>query len=188
MRSLAIVSIVLLVPTAAVSGFAQTCPPETPAPVDDILYARHFVLEEGYESFWQQERPVVTSGYIVVLKAEPTLVAPRAVPTPVLHAGSQSVEVVRTNYETGIVVGILRGDLDLTETRIWFGAPELAGDLTANMIKERASLATLVGVTTIDTDNVNRALATGGAGLHLPEKWALMDHIARVIETYGGRR
>src|SRR5262245_27654193 len=61
--------------------------PATPAAVKNILYARQFKLEQGYEFEWRADHPKVTAGWLVVLEVDPDLVYPRNVAEPVLYVG-----------------------------------------------------------------------------------------------------
>jgi hypothetical protein len=87
------------------SALAETPPmPKTPAAVDDIVYARPFSLEKGFKFFWRKERPEVTEGLILVLKADKALLVPRAAMMPVLYVGDQTAQ--RLNHGQ-----VLRGEV-----------------------------------------------------------------------------
>jgi hypothetical protein len=60
-------------------------PPEPvlPAPIEAVLFAQPFRLETGYMT-WPPDTPPVTSGLIVVFRADPALTIPREAPTPIL--------------------------------------------------------------------------------------------------------
>jgi predicted outer membrane protein len=42
--------------------------PDTPASVQDVVYARSFQLERGYTHLYRSERPTVESGTLLVIK------------------------------------------------------------------------------------------------------------------------
>ncbi|MBP9027086.1 MAG: hypothetical protein KBH81_13200, partial [Phycisphaerae bacterium] len=54
---------------AAVSvSLAQPPVPQTPAAIDEVVYARPFVLREGFRYDWANEPFQVSQGTILVLK------------------------------------------------------------------------------------------------------------------------
>ena len=63
--------------------------PATPAPVQELVYARSFTLEEGYQHTWRADKFQVTSGYLLVLKVDTDYVFPRQTEEPVLFVGNR---------------------------------------------------------------------------------------------------
>ena len=64
-------TVVLLVSISARAADTPPAIPETPASVDKILYAQPFVLDSAMEFLWRQERPAISSGYLLVLEVNP---------------------------------------------------------------------------------------------------------------------
>lgn len=115
--------------------------PKTPSAVIDIVFARPFTLAKGYTYDWRKERPLVRSGILVVLKVNPDLVIPRNSAEPVLYAGNQTVQRLNHGHESGYVIGIIPGEVDLTRVPIWFGRPGLPERVNAQMIRSERALA-----------------------------------------------
>jgi peptidoglycan hydrolase-like protein with peptidoglycan-binding domain len=133
--------------------------PDTPAAVEGIIYARKFTLENGYTFDWSKERPVVTSGYLLVLKVDPDLVFPRQVAEPVLYVGAQTAQRVNHGFPSGHVIAIAPGDVDLTKALIWFGTPELPERVDTNEAKAELNLAKAAGIKPFSKAEVDAAQA-----------------------------
>jgi hypothetical protein len=129
----------LLATLASAAGLPPL--PSTPMPVTDLVFARPFTLAQGYKYDWSKDGPIVTSGTLVVLKVNPDLVVPRNTAEPVLYAGSQSVQRLNDGHESGHVIAIIPGEIDLTKSPIWFGRPGLPERVTAQTIRTERALA-----------------------------------------------
>jgi hypothetical protein len=139
--------------------------PDTPAAVESIIYAREFTLENGYPFTWSKESPVVTSGYLLVLKVDPDLVFPRQVAEPVLYVGAQTAQRVNHGFPSGHVIAIVPGDVDLTKALIWFGTPELPERVDTNVANAELNLAEAAGIKPFAAAEVNAARAQAGEEL-----------------------
>ena len=153
-------------PDAAPSA-AESLPaiPATPAAVDELIYARKFTLQEGYKFSWCNEKPTVTSGYLLVLKVNPDLVFARQVAEPVLYVGEQTAERLNIGYRSGHVIAIAPGNLDLAKALMWFGTPDLPERVDANMAKAELGLAKTAGIEPFTAKQIEAALARGGEEL-----------------------
>lgn len=127
---------------AAQSIAAELPPvPTTPAAVTDLVLAQPFTLAKGYKYNWSKDRPIVTSGFLVVLKVKPELVFPRNSAEPVLYAGNQTVQRLNHGHKSGHVIAIIPGKIDLTKVPIWFGRPELPERVSTKTIRFERALA-----------------------------------------------
>jgi len=127
MRAYALLTVVVALAALAV---AEPPPiPATPAAIADLVYTRYFTLEQGYAHFWSKERPWTTTGTLLVLSADKALVVPRQVAMPVLFVGD--VPAWRLNYgnESGHVIAVVPGKVDLAQLPIWFGAAGFPAEL-----------------------------------------------------------
>ena len=140
--------------------------PATPAAVDGVVYARKFTLEKGYKFRWSQEKPMVTSGYLLVLKVNPDLVFARQCAEPVLYVGEQTAERLNHGYPSGHVIAIAPGDLDLNKALLWFGTPELPERVDTNLAKAELNLAKAAGIEPFSANKIETALALGGQELN----------------------
>jgi len=99
--------------------------PSTPARVNDLLYVQPFRLATGYRNDWSRERPIVTSGLLVVLDVDPALVVPRDAAEPILYAGDVPIQRLNHGDRSGRVIGIVPGNVNLASVPLWFGSPGL---------------------------------------------------------------
>ncbi len=164
-------AVVLLVSVSVRAADAPPAIPETPTSVDKILYAQPFVLDKGMEFLWSQERPIISTGYLLVLEVNPDLVVPRQIAEPVLYVGKQTAQRVNFGHESGRVIAIVpaelnkRGDvdLDLSKTRIWFGTPELPERVDVEMIEQEHDMAANAGIQPQPVKEISAAIKAGGS-------------------------
>ncbi|MEO1087127.1 MAG: hypothetical protein AAFY88_23065, partial [Acidobacteriota bacterium] len=86
-----------------------------PKSVLDVVHVQPFELERSFDFAWRREQPKVRSGLLVVLRVDRGLVTPRNALEPVLYAGDQTVQRLNQGHESGIVVGIIPGQPDLSK-------------------------------------------------------------------------
>ncbi len=132
LRLLICISMLVLVIPAF--GGSDSAPAE-PSPVMDIVYVQPFTLDEGYRHDWSLAREHVTSGTLVVLKVDPELVIPRNAAEPVLYVGNQTAQRLNHGHESGLVIAIVPGEVDLAQAPIWFGSPGLPERANAESIR-----------------------------------------------------
>ena len=126
----------------------ETLPiPPTPAAIRRVLVAQPFTLGRPFKFTWSEEEPMISSGTLVVLEVDPALAVPRnAVREPVLFAGSSAVMRLNHGHQSGRVIGIIPGAVDLTTAPIWFGRPEQTGRVTAQIAAAELARATRSGI------------------------------------------
>lgn len=166
---------------ATSASAAPPAVPSTPARVDELVYAAPFTLREGYAYDWRAERPLVTKGYLVVLRVQPALVYPRQIAEPVLYVGNQTAERLNVGYRSGHVVAIVPGDVDLAAAPIWFGTPALPEQVNARAINAERQRAASAGIRAVPTTLVARALR---APLVLASKTDLLHEAGTLVELY----
>jgi hypothetical protein len=158
--------------------------PDTPAAVDELVYARPFTLDESYPFEWQKDSVAVTHGYLLVLKVDADLVYPRNAAEPVLYVGHQAAERVNHGHPSGYVIAVLPGDADLSEAMMWFGDPDLPGLVDASMRQTQREKAADAGIKSFSEKQVKAALAKGGDTLKAVDRDALQTAAARLIVQY----
>jgi hypothetical protein len=168
---------------------ADTPPPipATPAAVDNLLYVRTFDLEKGEKFFWSKEKPMMTTGTLLVIEVkDKNLVVPRAIAMPVLYVGNQPAQRINEGHKSGRVIAIVPGEVDLLKEPIWFGTPELPENVDANMAKAERKLADKAGIKPFDEKTVKAAQAKGGeTKLTAPDMHTLLrDNVAELILEY----
>lgn len=126
----------------------------TPAAVVDVVHIQPFILKEGYNHDWRQERPFVQSGTLVVFSVNPDYVYPRNAAEPVLYAGSQTAQRLNHGYESGYVVAIIPGEVDLAREPAWFGSRELPERVNAETITLERAHAEKAGIKPFDAEKI----------------------------------
>jgi hypothetical protein len=180
-----IASVALLLVAASVYAAEPPAIPATPAPVDDIVYARPFKLEQGYKYIWSKERPQVTEGTLLVLKVDKALVYPREIAMPVLYVGNQPAERLNRGHESGYVIAIVPGKVDLRRTPIWFGAPNFPHMVDTAEANTQRALAERSGIKPFPPERIEAALAEGGRQANAADERALLrDVVSNLIEKY----
>ena len=175
-------SICLLI--VAIHAMASESPPvpTTPAAVSDLVYARPFTLAEGYQYDWSADRPIVRSGTLVVLKVDPDLVLPRNSAEPVLYAGNQPLQRLNQGHESGYVIAIIPGEIDLTQTPIWFGRPELPERISAQTVQSERALAEAADIQPFAAETVQNV---SQERLQAADLFSLLrDHVANLVLEY----
>jgi len=167
--------------------------PSTPAGVKGLLYARPFVLDQGYEFEWRAEHPVVKAGWLLVLDVDPALVYPRQVAEPILYVGKTTGERVNIGQESGRIVVIVPSDLndkgevalDLNEARMWFGTPGLPEQVDQAMADAELRRATNNGIAPFAREVVDLAKSKADAGvLHAADRASLRHSAAELIKLH----
>ncbi|HUD41723.1 MAG TPA: hypothetical protein VMR06_06950 [Dokdonella sp.] len=183
LQRLLAIALLSLPPLAA----AADAPPRvqdivTPAAVADVVHIQPFTLQEGYVFDWRQERPRVTSGTLAVFKVAPALVYPRDAAEPVLYAGSQTAQRLNHGYESGFVVALIPGDVNLAREPVWFGAADLPEWVNADTISSERAKAQQAGIAPFDESTVRSVTHDRLQSHDLAS--LLRDHVAEVVIRY----
>ena len=159
--------------------------PATPAAVDELVYVQPFTLGNGFKFCWCAERPTVSSGTLLVLKVDKDLVFPRQVAMPVLYVGDQTAEMVNFGHQSGHLIAIVPGEVDLTKAPVWFGTPDLPERVDAAKVQAERALAEKAGIKPFSAQQVKAAQAKGGARLTVADKSELLrGQVSRLILKY----
>lgn len=137
-----------------ISGCQTTEPTFKPRPVIDIERIQPFRLEKSYKYDWRLDQPEVRSGLLVVFRVDPELVMPRNVLEPVLYAGNQTVQRLNHGHESGFVIGIIPGQIDLSKEPVWFGAPGLPERIDAETIAKQRATAERSGISPLSSVDI----------------------------------
>lgn len=128
------------------SGAGSIAVPRTPVSIKGVIEAHRFKLQTPYRYTWSKDPMWVTSGTLVVLAVDPTYIAPRETLQPVLYAGDVPLHRLNRGQESGRVIGIVPGDIDLASAPIWFGSPELPERVTGAMAATEKARALTSGL------------------------------------------
>lgn len=177
----------LMVLFATMTAPVPAGPPEvpaTPAPVDAVLLAQPFTLDEPYEFQWQAGNIMVKRGLLLVLEVDPDLVIPRQTPEPVLYVGNGTAERVNSGYPSGKVVAIVPGTVDLAAAPIWFGDPMLPEQVTAGIAASQRARADEAGIGPVGADLPESALDSDGSVVKLADYDALRRRAAELVAQF----
>lgn len=126
----------------------------TPVPVEDLVYMRPFALSQGYRWSSVHDEPETDIGVIVVLRVDPKLVIPRNGPSPILYAGDRMLQALNFGHTSGHVIGLIPGDVNLSETLIWFGPPTAPGRVTPKSIRSERVQADKAGIRLFSAEKI----------------------------------
>ncbi len=180
-------SVVLIVAGTAMAGTA----PGTPAPIDRIVYAQPFTLQDGIVYPTRPEEPQVNAGYLLIIDADPKLVLQTARPSPILYVGKQRARRLNPGYPSGRAFVLVRAelnergevDLDLTRTPIWFGTPALGVD--TQRIEREHELAVEAGIGRRPKAEIDRGLGEAdGQPRAFKGYFELQRHYAKLMKEY----
>lgn len=167
----------------AVAG-AATPEFDAPRPIERLIYARSFTLEEGFSYQWSAERPRVREGMLLVLEADPDLVRARESAEPVLYVDRFPVRRLARDETSGRMLVLVPARVKLTEAEIWFGAPDLPERVTVGVALEQAKAARAAGVAPLERSAVRSALKAGGAPADLHSRAELWSLIEELVAEY----
>lgn len=146
------------------------------------MHVQPFRLAQGYRNDWSPRKEVVSAGTIVVLKVDPALVYPRNAAEPVLYAGDRTVQRLNHGHQSGHVIGIVPGEMDLAGTLVWFGQPGLPERVTAGMIRTERAVAEDAKLQAVSAETVQRVRQDPIAAANLSD--LLRDHVAELVLKY----
>jgi hypothetical protein len=173
--------IVLLL--VAVVGLAG--PVEAVDPFDDhahLVLAREFALDEPYTWEMRSDRPRVTRGWLVVVRADPELTVPRQGLGRILFVGEWAAEVLNTGRGSGAVVAIVPTPLDLMENPVFYAAAQVLPESMAPT--EARALVAATSASPPDREVVDDARAAGGSPASLADRYQLRLEAANLIERF----
>jgi len=167
-------------------------PDRLPRPVLELVEAVPFVTDEPFVHEWRAEKPLVSGGYLLVLRVDADLARPRQTYEAVLLAGDQTVERLNHPEDGEYLVGLVPApvdagghvQLDLARTPIWFGSLELPERVDAARIAAEAELARARGIAAPRTARGARLRSTAGETLHVRTRDELSPYVADWVERY----
>jgi len=160
--------------------------PELPVAAVDLVSAIPFQLEKPYNHDWRAERPLVSSGFILVIAVDGELVRPRQVAEPVLYVGKQTAERVNFGHESGMVIAFVPGlsESELKTAPIWFGDADLPERITAAKSDAQLTQARASGIQAFPQTRIDEALTQGGGSIIVKDKRELLREAAQLILFY----
>ena len=101
-----------------------------------------------------------------------------------LYVGEQTAERVNVGYESGQVVCIVPGKVDLKTAIAWFGTPELPERVDAVAIKKEREFADKAGLKPFAEESVKKATALGKEKLEVADRDQLRRSLAPLVQQY----
>ena len=150
-----------------------------------LLYARPFTLETPFRYDWSAEHPEVRSGLVLVLETDPALLRPRETQEPVLFVGSLPAQRTSRGFESGRVVVLVPGPVDLAADPIWFGTPGLPEQVDAAAARAERGLAARAAIGPPGRRAADAALAKGGEPARFASKTELLQALEALAREYG---
>jgi len=174
---------------AAPASLAQQPPPvveqaSLPLPVDKLVAARAFVLDEPRPYDWMKGHAPIRSGVLLAVDADPALCLPRQVAEPVIYVGAVPAERLAADWGSGRLLLLVPGEPDLAALPLHFGAPALPERIDADHGQAALTAAWDAGLQPFTPDRVAAALGVGGDPLQLTDSRSLDHAIASFIDAW----
>lgn len=135
-----------------------------PAPRPRVQLALHhaerFTVAAPFQHLWRADRPLVTSGWLLVVSGDPELLRPRQVKEPVLYVGAQTAE--RINHAvSGRLVLLVPGDFALGQAPIFLGDADLPEELRQPQIDAQLAAAVAAGAIATPAETIAKVTVAG---------------------------
>ncbi len=152
--------------------------------VRELHYILPFTLARPYIYQWSAEHQSVSEGYILILAVDPEFAEPRQTDLPVLFVGDIPAELTNGGYESGNMIVIVPGPVDLTTSPVFFGSKDLPEQITRNRGRQVRQTALAAGIKPFTSDQINNALSKSALELQASDSMALYRTVADLIEQY----
>jgi hypothetical protein len=104
---------------------------------------------------------------------------------PVLYVGDNTAMKINSGHESGYVIALVPGEVDLEATRIWFGEPDLPERVDAQTIEAQHERARKAGIEPVGKKTARQARTRGGEPIKAENLHAfLRDEVADLIMKY----
>ncbi len=159
-------------------------------PVDDgtsvkgLVYARAFEVDEPFTYDWTADREQFQSGYVLVFDVDPELAQPRQGWSPVLYVGRYPAQQTNVGVESGRMVVVVPGAVDLARDLVFFGSYELPERVDETRGLAELEAAREIGIEPLGEAAVAGALAEGGPTVQLATIAGVDGLIADALELY----
>jgi len=160
--------------------------------VRDVVHAVPFRVAAPFTHWYRAEQPTVAAGWLLVLRVDPALVVPRDDFESVLYVGAETAERVNKGHLDGMLVVVVPSPAgadgyparDPGGAPMWFGGAELPERVDAGRVAAELETARRDGVLPLAAERWAAARQDGGAPLDLPDRVALEQHAARLVQRF----
>ncbi|MBL9077291.1 MAG: hypothetical protein JNL08_07305 [Planctomycetes bacterium] len=112
-----------------------------------LVHAERWTTAQPFHHVWRADRPLVASGWLLVLAGDPAQMVPHQVAEPVLYVGAETADRVNTGQGSGKLVVIVPGDFWLEDAPIFYGREALPEALRQPWIDRELATAQEAGAT-----------------------------------------
>lgn len=141
--ALAVVATIAVVANRGDDNRQASAPPRRPI---ELLHAQRFHVQEAFQHVWRAERPFYEDGWLLVLGCDPAELTVQQVKQPVLYVGEQTADRINFGDESGRLVVLVPGDVDLQQAPIFFGGVGLPEEVVQEQIEREVALARQQGI------------------------------------------
>ncbi len=176
--------------------FADVAGEPLPVALNQIVAARPFVLEQPFTWNWRQERPQVTSGWLLVIEVPPALLAPKQTAERVIYVGGETAERLNLGTNSGHLVLIVPAPLSeipnpndpvqqpLDKHPVFLGSAALPEQVSISTAQAQLLFAEVSGIPDPDPAVVAAARLAGGPLLEAASRAALLAAAAQLVQMY----
>lgn len=152
-------------------------------PVDplQLVHAQRFHTDMPFAHQWRADRQMYDAGWVLVLSGEPELLRQHQTKDPVLYVGAQTAERVN-NGDSGKLVVIVPGDIDLADAAIFLGPAALPEELWQEQIDDTVTAARNGGAVPPTAEQRGKALVAGV--LEFADDYWLHRHAVDLVEKH----
>jgi hypothetical protein len=192
----ALVALIALIGRVTATRTAQEPSPAPPADLPsgalELLAAHAFVVDEPFVHEWRAEKPLVSAGYLLVLRTDPALARTRETYEPVLYVGAETAERCNLPVLGDVLVVLVpapldatgRVALDLDRAPIWFGSLELPERVDSGRIARELAAARARGIGPARKDPQAELRTAAGEALHARTRWELQPYVEDLVARY----
>ena len=157
---------------------------ELPQPIDSLVYAEHFTVEQPFEYSWSADKPQVREGTILVIDADPQLVRPRNADEPLLYVGEHVAWRITANEDNGRLIAFVAARVDWDSALVFFGEPGLAERVDRQQARAASSAAAGAGLSPLPASMVEAALRRSAEDRRFLGRLELLEAIQRIASDY----
>jgi hypothetical protein len=152
--------------------------------VRELLFVQQFKLAEPYSYEWSAHRREVTEGYLLVLAVDPQFCTLRQTDVPVLFVGDTPAEVANFGVNSGNLIALVPGPIDLSVSLMFFGSFELPERIDQIRGQAELGLAGQLGITPFTANEIGRAADASEPVITFESREMLHSALGDLIEQY----
>lgn len=148
----------------------------------ELLHAQQFHVRQAFQHVWRAEKPFYQDGWLLVLGCDPHQLTLTQAKQPVLYVGEQTADRINVGDESGRVVVLVPGDVDLADAPIFFGGVGLPEEVLHEQIVREVALARQAGVAPHTAETI--AAVTVAAPIEVEDDYQLRLRAIDLVEQH----